>query len=109
MMIGVRQVSFFPDYSADPVWDRATGAIINLDGLPARPTTRLALRAWRQRWEVPASQQMRADDVEAGMANKAADPVANDKWGEIEREGQQLCAQLQRELSPEWSVEWEGI
>ena len=43
------------------------------------------------------------------MANKAAEPVADDKWGEIEREGQQLCAQLQRELGSEWSVEWEGI
>ena len=69
MMIGVRQIRFFPDYSADPVWDGTNGAMIDLDGLPLRPTTRLALRAWRQRWEVLASQQMRADDVEAGMAN----------------------------------------
>ena len=108
MMIGVRQVRFFPDYGADPVWDRASGAMIDLDGLPVGPPTRLAVRAWRQRWEALASQQMRADDVEAAMASEAAEPVTDDEWGEIEREGQQLCAELQRELGSEWSVEWEG-
>jgi hypothetical protein len=109
MMIGMRHVRFFPDYGADPVWDGANGAMLDLDGLPLRRTTRLAVRAWRQRWEALAWQQMRADDVAAGMANEAAEPVADAKWREIEREGQHLSAQLQRELGSEWSVEWEGI
>lgn len=109
MMTGVRHVRFFPDYGADPVWDGANGAMIDLDSLPLRPATRLALRAWRERWEALAWQQMRADDVAAGMANEAGEPVAAEKWREIEREGQQLSAQLQRELGPDWGVEWEGI
>ena len=105
----MKRLRFFPDYGADPVWDGSDGAMVDLDGLPVRSETRQALRAWRARWETLAWQQMRADDLEAGMSDQPAVPVADDQWSEVEREGQLLCAQLQQELGPDWIVDWEGI
>lgn len=108
-MTCMRRVRFFPDYGADPVWDRSSGRMINLDRLPVAPETRRALRDWRERWELLAWQQMRTDDLEAGMASEPAEPVSDDQWSDLEHEGQQLSAQLQRELGSAWKVEWEGL
>jgi hypothetical protein len=49
---------------------------------------------------------MSAEDNEAGTSNE---PVADEQWREVERDGRQLCAQLELELGEEWIVEWSGI
>jgi hypothetical protein len=83
--------------------------MIDVDRLPIRPETRSSLRAWNQRWEALAWQRMDADDVEAGISNEPVVPVADEQWREVEREGEQLCAELQLELGDGWTVDWGGI
>jgi hypothetical protein len=105
----VRRLKFYPDYRADPVWDAKDGCMVNLDGLPVGSETRVSLRAWAERWEALAWQRMSAEDGEAGASNEPAEPVADEQWREVERDGRQLCAQLQLELGDDWIVEWSGI
>ena len=83
--------------------------MINLDGLPVDSETRVSLCAWAERSEVLAWQRMSAEDCEARTLNDPAQPVADGQWREVERDGRQLCAALQRELGDEWIVEWSGI
>jgi hypothetical protein len=79
--------------------------MVNLDGLPVGSETRVSLRAWAERWEVLAWQRMSAEDSEARTLNGPAQPVADEQWREVERDGRQLCAALQLQLGDEWIVE----
>lgn len=65
----VRRLRFFPDYGADPVWDRDSGSMVNLDSLEIPQATRDSLRSWRVRWEDLAWQAMAADDFQNGMSS----------------------------------------
>jgi hypothetical protein len=48
----VRRLKFYPDDTADPVWDAETGSHVDIDWLPLDRDVRAALRAWAQAWGV---------------------------------------------------------
>jgi hypothetical protein len=102
----VQSLLFMADYGADPLWDLASGAMVNVDRLEIGAETRAALRDWAKRWDALASTQMRSDDVEAGMSNSPADPVPTHVWEDLDREGRKLCDHLRQELGPDWRVGW---
>jgi hypothetical protein len=50
----MRRLVLMTDYSADPIWDGESGAMLDLDRLPLTASTRARLREWARRWELQA-------------------------------------------------------
>jgi hypothetical protein len=104
----MQHLRFFPDYGkADPIWTE-DGTGLSLDALPVKEDTRAAVRDWAARWEPVAWQQMDADDFNAGMSDRPAEPPAEATWRSLGDEGRRLCAQVQQELADGWEVIYEG-
>ena len=106
MICVVEHLDFFPDDVADPLWDADHPAwMVPLDSLPLRKDTRQALRAWSRRWAVGVDRTIWAGAVEAGMSDRASDPVSCDEWELAEREGRGLFERVKAELGPGWTVD----
>lgn len=106
IILRVRRLLFFPDHGADPVWDLASEAMVPLESLPISDQLRESIRAWTLQWEKLASQQMEADDVEAGQQERPAGPVTPEQWAANRREGRAQWQRLQAELGGSWRVGW---
>ena len=107
MICVVKHLDFFPDDVADPLWDPDNPAcMVSLDSLPLREDTRQALRAWSRRWAILVDRTIVARAVEAGMSDRAPDPVSCDDWELAEREGRGLFERVKAELGPGWTVDW---
>jgi hypothetical protein len=102
----VRRLKFFPADGADPLWNADTGFRVNLDGLPLRDDTRVALRSWCSRWAILLDRSISAEAVWCGTSHKTPQPISREQWELAEREGLQLFERVQAELGPEWSVEF---
>ncbi len=85
-----------PDHGADPLWDLATEAMVDLDGLPLSGATRTALREWSARWESMAL---------AELYETAGDAPA-DTLEALERDGRLAWQQVRQELGDDWQVGW---
>ena len=51
-----------PDYTADPLWDDQSGAMVSLGSLPISDGLRHRLTAWRERWEALNEEMWTTDD-----------------------------------------------
>lgn len=91
----LRRLLFMPDYDADPLWDLATEAMVNLDQLPISDATRTLVREWAARWEAVAWAEI-----------ETADDVPADARIALERVGRAAWQQVQRELGDDWQVGW---
>jgi hypothetical protein len=99
-------VLFFPDYSADPIWNPDGGGMVSLDDLPVSDKVRAEARVWSRRWEQLARDEQAANAFADGMSSVPAEPVSDEAWASIEREGRLVCERLQRDLGGEWLLEW---
>ena len=50
---------------------------------------------------------MAADDFRNGMSSVGPEPVPDQEWVAVEREGRELFVQLTADLGPGWSIEWD--
>ena len=100
-----RQIVLDPDYGGGAVFGlRGGGEVLGV--LPISAETREALRDWAKRWDVLASQDLRAESIEAGMTTGSTQRVTNEVWEENHRERRALWVALQQELGPGWQVGW---
>jgi hypothetical protein len=104
--MAVRRLPFFPDYFADPVWE-AGGGMVSLDDLPVSDEARSEARRWNRRWEQLAFKQQDADAFIHGMSNRRVEPVGNEEWAALERDGRAAWQRLCDELDSEWWLEWD--
>ncbi len=102
----MRRLKFFPDDGADPLWDADTGFMVNLDGLPLRDDTRVALRSWCRQWAVLLDRSIWAEGFRREMSQETPEPVSREQWDLAERDGLRLFERVKAELGPEWSVEF---
>jgi hypothetical protein len=104
--IVARRLLFFPDYQADPIWDADSGGMLSLDDLPVRAKVRTDVRDWSRRWEGMALDDQAAEEFAAGMSQRRAEPVAEERRASLERDGRAVWRRLQAELGDEWLVGW---
>jgi hypothetical protein len=103
-----RRLRFFPDYGADPIWDAdGRGGMISLDELPLSDEARAEARRWSRRWEQLAWDDQRAELSAANADDPGLDPVTDEAWAAIQREGRRVWQRLAHELGPEWLLEWD--
>lgn len=86
----MKRLRFFPDGSADPLWDADTGGVVNLDCLPLRDETRKDLRSWCKQWADLVDRSIWAQGFKDGMSVRTADPVSREEWNRAERDGREL-------------------
>ena len=91
-----RRLLFMADYSADPLWDLESEAMVALERLPLTEATRASVRAWASRWEAIASSEF--DLVAAEVPKEAC--------ATLERDGRAVWQQVRRELGDDWQVGW---
>jgi hypothetical protein len=101
-----RDLLFMGDYTADPLWDARTEAMVNVDRLPVSANVREALREWAKRWEALANAQLRIDGGQNQTPDGLADVASQQAWEDLAGNGQSLCEQLRRELGGGWRVGW---
>jgi hypothetical protein len=108
MIPDVKRLKFYPDHTADPLWDAdKPGFNVNLDSMPLRDDTRKAVRSWSGRWAILTDRTIWARAIEDGMMNGTPDPVSRAEWDLAEHEGRELFERIKAELGPDWSIEWE--
>ena len=91
-----RQLEFFPDFDADPVWTEGGRTMISLDLLPISDELRRDIRAWSKLWEQGAWLAIDEDPEIAAQGDRALDPIMPQK--------PVLAERLRQELGPTWTV-----
>ena len=72
---------------------------------PLPPYTREA-RAWARRWDELSTMQIQAEAFMDGMNRTYVEPVSDEQWASLQREGRAVCRRLQEELGEEWVLGW---
>jgi hypothetical protein len=99
------RLRFFGDYEADgPIWGDA--GHVNLNALPISDEARAQARAWARRWDELSTAQMQAQAFMDGMSTTYEEPVADEQWASLQRDGRAIYRRLQEELGEEWVLEW---
>jgi hypothetical protein len=80
--------------------------MVSLDDLPVSDETRVEARAWSRRWEQLAWDERAAEASVAGMKSDPAEPVSDEAWASLERDGRAVWQRLQDDLGSEWLLEW---
>jgi hypothetical protein len=101
-----RRLLFFPDYTADPIWGADEAGMVNLDDLPLSADIRARARDWTRRWERLAHAEQASDALADGTSTQPAEPVAQETWAALERDGRVVWQDLQAELGHSHQLGW---
>jgi len=81
--------------------------MVSLDDLPVSDAARSEARRWNRRWEQLALKQQDADAFVDGMNSRQVEPVTDEEWASLERDGRAVWQRLRDELGSNWSLEWD--
>lgn len=99
------RLRFFGDYGRDdPVW--GDGGNVSLNALPISNEARAQARAWARRWDELNTAQIQAQAFIDGMSRTYVEPVPDEQWASLQRDGRAICQRLQEELGDGWVLEW---
>jgi len=94
-----KQITLMPDHGCSPLWIYDAPDLVDNpdpDELPVTPDLKVALERWSAAYEG-------TNDVEDPLNSGFTTPADEEAF---EAEGQRLCAELQAQLGPEYTVSY---